>query len=175
MIPTIDPRDAQRAVTDAIAYHAPNLHVSPGINAIALLRALAAQETSDPTRWAASKHERSYCHGGIYHGEDMRPYEWRYGCAVHCSWGPWQIMFPTAAMRGYDGDPVGLRDPMISGDFVVRQLNARLFDHNADAVLEQVWRTWNGGNPKAEPIPGYIFAATNLYNHFFANPGGLRA
>lgn len=166
-MPAIDPREAQQALTEAIAHWAATLNVPPTINPIALLRAIAAQETTDATRVAACKHEDAYCYGGKYHTDATRAAEWRYGCAVHCSWGPWQIMYPTATLRGFDGDPVALRDPMVSGQYVVAQINARVFDHFPDATIQDVFDAWNSGTARDSLFPAkYVSEATDLYNHF---------
>lgn len=161
--------DAQHALADAIERWAPQLHVGDsGINPVALLRAIAAQETSDPTRWAASKHENAYCYGGRYHTPALKPAEWRYGCACHCSWGPWQIMYPTAILRGFDGDPVRLRDPLTSGLYVVAELNAKVFDAlPAPITVADALDAWNSGMARDNLFPGkYVSEATDLYNHF---------
>ena len=110
MSPTIDPRDAQRALAEAIARYAPMLHVPQEISAVGILRTIAEKETTSADRYAACLHERAYCYGGRYHTPALAHEEWLYGCAVHCSWGPWQIMFANAVMRGFTGDPVALLD-----------------------------------------------------------------
>jgi len=154
-------------LTAAIARYAPDLHVPEGINAIALLRALASQETSDPSRTRSSKHENSYCYGGRYHTSALRQVEWKYGCAVHSSWSPWQIMYATAALRGFEGDPVELRDPMVAGQYVVAELNERVFDLLQDVKLQDIFDEWNSGTARDNLMPAkYISEATDLYNHF---------
>lgn len=174
----IQPPEAAQALTEAIAYYAPMLRVPAGINAIAVLRAIAAQETTDPTRTRASKHEVSYCYGGPYNAKAVRETnpgmaivleaaEHSFGCAVHESWGPWQIMYATAVSRGFRGDPVLLRDPMTSGEFVVKHLNARVFDRLTDETIVDVFDAWNSGTPRDARVPEeYIKEAVPLYNHF---------
>jgi hypothetical protein len=159
--------DSAQALSEAIAHYAPALHVGPSINPIALLRAIAAQETSDPVRILACKHENAYCYGGKYHREAAKAAEWRYGCACHCSWGPWQIMYETAVERGFADDPVQLRDPMISGAYVVAQLNARVFDWLSNPSLQDVFDAWNSGTARDNIFPAkYVSEATALYQHF---------
>lgn len=159
--------EAQQALAEAIAHYASALHVPFGISAVALLRAIAAQETSDPTRTAACKHENSYCYGGKYHREAAKVAEWRYGCACHCSWSPWQIMYQTAVGRGFADDPVRLRDPMIAGAYVVAELNGRVFDRLSGATVQDAFDAWNSGTARDSILPAkYISEATDLYNHF---------
>src|SRR5262249_21543670 len=81
-------QDMAAGPSEAIAFWSPRLHVPAGIDPVALLRAIAMQETTDATRWAACKHEDSYCYGGKYHSPALKGAEWAYGCAVHCSWSP---------------------------------------------------------------------------------------
>jgi|SRR5689334_895231 len=164
--------DAERALADAIEHYAPALHVPSGMNAIALLRAIAAQETTDPTRLFASKHENAYCYGGRYNTPALKTAEWRYGCAVHCSWSPWQIMFPTAMLHGFMDDPVRLRDPMIAGAYVVADLNGKVFDHIPAPTVQDAFDAWNSGTARDNLFPAkYVSEATALYQHFAGSQG----
>lgn len=161
------PVNLNEALSDAITHWAPALRVPPGMNAAALLKALAAQETTDATRIAACKHENAYCYGGSLHSD--APSDWAWGCAAHCSWSPWQIMFTTARMHGYADDPVGLRDPMVAGEYVVQEIN-RVLDEPG-ATTDEVFRAWNGGFGRRHDetaVVAYVKSATDLYTHFVA-------
>jgi hypothetical protein len=168
--PTQADIDAQHALADAVERWAPQLHIgASGIDPVALLRAIAAQETTDATRWAAAKHENAYCYGGRYQTPALKPAEWRWGCAAHCSWGPWQIMYPTAALRGFADDPVRLRDPMVSGGYVVAELNAKVFDSLPQPTVQDCFDAWNSGTARDNLFPAtYVSQATDLYNQFAA-------
>jgi hypothetical protein len=167
--------DAQAALTEAIGAYAPNLHAPTGIDAVALLRALAAQEVGNASRSLACRHESSYCYGGKYHTDAVKQAEWRYGCAAHCSWGPWQIMYPTATMRGYTGDPVGLRDPMVSGEYVVSQINYRVFDMIVRPTLNDVFDAWNSGTARDGLVPAVYIEQAMAHYVRFAGSGDAAA
>jgi hypothetical protein len=55
-----------------------------------LLWAIAGVESSFGLN-SVPRHEPGYCYGGRYFDRE-RTHEW--GCLAHCSYGPWQVMFP---------------------------------------------------------------------------------
>jgi hypothetical protein len=165
--------EIERSLANAIAMYAPDLHVPPTIDAVAILRAIAQHELRRIGRWRASLHELSYCYKGKYHTPAMERHDFLWGCAAHSSWGPWQIMFPTALLRGYEGDPVALRDPVVSGHYVVKHLNARVFDRFSDETVEDVADAWNSGTARDSIDPvDYKKAVRALYDGL---TGGVRA
>lgn len=159
------------AIEMAVTRGAAGLHVPVGWNARALLFALARQETTSWERMRASKHENVYCYGGRYHSAKLKPEEWLYGCAVHCSYSPWQIMYPTAYLHGFRGDPVALRSPLVAIDYVVAELNRKVFDKFIDETIEDVADAWNSGTARdgIEPIP-YKKAVAAHYAAFAGGP-----
>lgn len=165
------PDEFAARIAEAIYKYAPELHVPLGMNAVAILQALVTQEITDPDRLEASKHENSYCYGGQYRTSKMKAAEWRWGCAVHCSWSPFQIMYATAFRHGYTGDPVGLRDPMVAAEYVVKELNRAVFDKFADETIEDVFDAWNSGTArdKIDPV-AYKKSAGVLYRQFAGIP-----
>lgn len=56
------------------------------------------------------KHEQAYCFGGRYFDGTLTD---QWGCLTHCSYGPWQVMFPNFP-RGVS--PISL---LIQGDGTV--------------------------------------------------------
>jgi hypothetical protein len=161
--------EIERSLANAIAMNAPLLHVPPTIDPVAILRAIAQHELRRLGRWRASLHELSYCYKGKYHTPAMERHDFLWGCAAHSSWGPWQIMFPTALLRGYEGDPVRLRDPVVSGPYVAAHINARVLDRFNDETVEDVFDAWNSGTARdsIDPVE-YKKAVRILYDGYAA-------
>lgn len=55
-----------------------------------LLWAIAGVESSFGER-SNPRHESGYCYGGRYYDAELSA---AWGCLAHCSYGPWQVMFP---------------------------------------------------------------------------------
>lgn len=142
-------RQELRALVEA---HARLLRVDPetGIDPVAVLLAIAEIETSGGVRWEASKHEDGYCYGSNYYRRSalLRERSTRWGCSAHSSWGIWQIMDPTAAEFGHEGDPVALRDPSVALPYVCAVINRRVLDRLADETPADIFDSWNTGNPR---------------------------
>jgi hypothetical protein len=60
------------------------------LDKVRLLWAIAGVESSFGFN-CNPRHEQGYCFGGRYL-DPARTREW--GCLAHCSYGPWQVMFP---------------------------------------------------------------------------------
>ena len=163
----------EMTLDQVIELWAKHLHVEPGapINPAAILRAIAAVETSSGARSQASRHEAAYCYGGRYHNAQLAELSRTWGCAAHESWGPWQIMYVTAVEAGYRGDPVGLRDPEASIGPVLTVLNRRVMDKLADETPADIFDCWNSGNPRDSIVPAdYIAKAAAAYSRFGGAP-----
>lgn len=175
MIPSsIDPREVQPEIAKAIEHWASLLHVPAGLNPVALMRAICENETSGGARAFATLHEPAYCYGGRYFNSDLAQLSVPWGCLAHSSFGPWQILFVTAHEHGYSGDPVGLRDPQTSAEYVVKILNRRLFDQVADATPEDAFDAWNSGRARDANVPAkYISEGMDHYVRFIE--GGTSA
>ena len=75
--------------------HAPDLFAprewqGTPLDKVRLLWGLAGVESSFGLN-CNTRHETGYCYGGRYFDAE-RTREW--GCLAHCSYGPWQVMFP---------------------------------------------------------------------------------
>jgi hypothetical protein len=86
--------------------HAPDLFTPVGWQGtppdkVRLLWGLAGVESSFGLN-CNPRHEQGYCFGGRYFDQD-RTRVW--GCLAHCSYGPWQVMFPHFA---YGTSPLSL-------------------------------------------------------------------
>jgi hypothetical protein len=151
---------------------APSLHIEPGspIDPVAALLAIASVESSGGIRWEASKHETSYCYAGRYHNMQLAALSSRWGCAAHCSWSAWQIMYITAVENGYHGDPTLLRDPEIACPYAIAVMNRRVFDRLKGETISDIFDAWNSGNPRDRIIPAlYIKTATEAYQRLSGN------
>jgi hypothetical protein len=145
---------------------APLLHLEANskIDPVTALLAIAHVETSGGVRAMASKHETAYCYGGRYHSIRLRDLSRVWGCCAHSSWGPWQILYITAVEAGFTGDPVLLRDPEVSGPYVVAVMNRRVFDALQGETIIHLFDAWNSGNPRDKIVPTeYIERATEAY------------
>jgi hypothetical protein len=160
----LTPADVAVAIDAAIDARAPLLKIgATGIHPRAVLKAIAHVETEYGRRWAASRHEVSYCYGGPYYkgdghggkmGDDvLRDLTDRWGCSAHESWGPWQLLYITAHENGYHEDPVRLRIPDISIGSVITILNRRVFDIVQKARPEDVFDAWNSGRARDRKYP----------------------
>jgi hypothetical protein len=124
---------------------------------LALLRAIADVESTYGAN-SNPRHEPAYCRGGRYFSAYLTSH---FGCAAHCSYGPWQIMFPTACELGFGGTPEELANPETNCLYAVRYLNARA---SKATNLEHIGRAYNGGNINAKAVPqSYIDKLTAAY------------
>lgn len=102
-----------------------------------LLWAIHQQEASGkvqvPSRYEPQFYER-YIKGNSEFAQAVK----RYGKeAVASSYGPWQIMYPTAVEMGYQGRPGALSDAAISLPYVIkylRKLETKFGDDTAKII-----------------------------------------
>lgn len=136
------------------------------INPTAILKAIAHVETGYGARYAASLHEPGFCYGGKYYhaSKALQRESVMWGCNAHSSHGPWQILYITANEFGYRDDPILLRSPKISIDYVIQILNKRVMDKLSDEKPEDIFDAWNSGNPRDSIVPEvYIAHAMDFY------------
>jgi hypothetical protein len=127
------------------------------IDLLAMLRAIADVESSYGQD-SKSRHEPAYCHGGKYYHVVLTKL---YGCAAHCSYGPWQVMYPTAYELGFFGAPEELANPETNCLYAVRYLNARAAKAT---TIEEIARAFNGGSIHSRAVPqSYIDKLTAAY------------
>lgn len=173
---TPDPQDIKAAIAEAIEHWAPTLRAPDTVSRTAVMRAICDMETGGGARWSATLHEKAYCYGGRYYddpigGAELRRLSIPWGCLAHSSFGPWQILFITARENGFLDDPVRLRDPMISAEYLAKILNRRLFDKIPDATSEDAFDAWNSGRARDGIVPAdYIKKAQGKYLSYV---GGL--
>ena len=154
-------QDDLRAV---IQQEAPRLHAPEGIDPARLLAAIAAVESGFDLN-AIPNQEPAYDEGGRYwkSSQHVRDLHNTWGSWMACSYGPWQILFVTAWEMGFRGTPGDLWTPSGSIEWVVRAMNARIFDKGAETV-EQVADGWNSGSFQDKIWPGgYVKHVADAY------------
>lgn len=119
----------------------------PGIDFAKLLLAISGVESSYGTN-AIPRHEDSWCpnqHGKAASTVAVLRHR-RWGCEACCSWGPWQILYHTAADRGFTGAPHQLTDPLISIHPVADKLKSAIKE-GAKTIAEFA-DAWNSGTSR---------------------------
>jgi len=163
-----------------IRQEATRLHTPEGIDPAQLLAALAAIESSFGLN-AVPNHEPAYDEGGGYYraAQHVRDLHKTWGAWAACSYGPWQILFVTAWEMGFRGTPSELWSPGGCIEWVVRAMNARIFDKGATSV-EQTADAWNSGSFQDKIWPGgYVkqvmdaYARQDLLDPFGSNVSGI--
>jgi hypothetical protein len=87
--------------------------------------------------------------------------EHRLGTAA--SWGPWQILYHTAADCGFAGMPYELHNKNTSLPWVRRRLE--IIWNNGGRTVEEFARAWNGGNIHANYVPeAYVVSVLRYYD-----------
>src|SRR5579875_2365414 len=79
----------QQVVAALCRKYGPQIHVAAPLDGARVLWALAGCE-SQFGAYPLPKHEDGYCAGHRY---DIPALTKRWGCAAHCSYGPWQAMW----------------------------------------------------------------------------------
>ena len=88
----------------------------------------------------------------------------KWGLASAASWGPWQILYHTAADMGFDGAPWELFDPSVSETWVVDRLTN--IAHAGARTVEEFAAGWNTGSyTRAEIVPVYVAAVLAAYKN----------
>jgi hypothetical protein len=118
-----------------------------------ILAALAYCETKFwDSKWQKPRVEPAYLPGGRYYAASLglRKAYAQYGPDAAASWGPWQLMFPTAVELGYTGNPSDLVEQ--SAEFVVAYLNRRVL-YLTGLNLEDIPDGYNSGSCLDRIIP----------------------
>jgi hypothetical protein len=136
-----------------------------GIDPAQLLWAIAGQESSFGKN-CVPRHEDGYCYGSKSYRADklLRDMTDAWGCAAHCSYGPWQIMFYNAYSLMNNIDPVILlTDAAVCAEVTVMKLNTILAKQPRD--VRDIADAWNSGNFKDDFRPlAYMDAVQNFYS-----------
>ncbi len=137
-----------------------------GVNAEALLWAIGGVEST----WGRNnvpRHEKAYHRGGVYFN---RALDRRFGCAAHCSYGPWQIMFENVwRISSKSIKPQEMNDTLTALVVSVEWLNQRVIGRGAVTVVD-IADAWNSGTHRDRKVPvAYIAKVVYKYNARVAN------
>lgn len=145
---------------------AKKLNVPSGINPVALLKALARQESTYGAN-ARPRREPGYCPGGKYFNEDQARRYAIYGKDAACSWGSFQILYPTACELGFTGAPRQLGEDGVGLRWVVELLNRRIFRRDQAQTVEQIADGYNSGTHRDKHVPAeYIAELRHHYDYY---------
>jgi hypothetical protein len=141
----------------------------------AVMRAIAAVETNSGAN-SYPRFERSFApvgdmftvQGRLIQGTGMNftavaRGRWdKWGMASACSYGPWQILYHTAADRGFLGAPWELWEPSTSWEYATKEVR-RQFVKGA-TTIQKLADAWNSGSFQDSNVPGdYITAVTKAF------------
>lgn len=157
-----------------IEERAPEIGLAPTLLSRERLLAALAMVESSGGRDLRFRFERSFYRGGAYFDRDPNMQErmnrWEAGvqdatrdCAAKltaCSFGPWQILYTTAAELGFDRAPWELADPRTNAYFAVRLINRRIIPRlpeeallGEESAVKGIADGYNSGNPNDRHIP----------------------
>jgi hypothetical protein len=93
----------------------------------------------------------------------------RFGLASACSFGPHQMLYHTAADRGYQAEPWRLWNPDLEKEWVTVELK-RQFVKGANTI-SKIGDAWNSGSYLDANIPGdYITKLVSVYVKLGGDP-----
>mgnify|MGYP001563777809 CR=1 FL=1 len=145
---------------------AKKLNVPSGINPVALLKALARQESTYGAN-AKPRREKGYLPGGKYFNADQATRYAKYGKDAGSSWGSFQILYPTAVELGFTGVPLQLGDDRVGIGFVMELLNRRILKRDKAQTIEQIADGYNSGTHRDKSIPNqYITELRGHYDYY---------
>lgn len=158
----------------------------PGVDLEALLHAIARVETQGGrNNWPRVEvsympvGERFTVQGRILVGTGrnfnavVSPRWDRWGLASAASWGPWQILYHTAADMKYTGAPYDLMAPGVCEPFVILRLQ-RIAATGAKTVRDFA-DGWNSGSWRdANLVPEYTAKVVAAYEQRTGGPVGGR-
>lgn len=145
-----------------------------------VLKAIAVVETGSGIN-SYPRFERSYAPKGqrftvqghivVGTGSNFTPIakeRWdRYGMSSACSYGPWQILYHTAADRGFGGSPWELWDRGLSAAWVTKEIHRQF--HKGAYTIAKIADAWNSGSFLDANVPGEYVA--NVTAAFIAAGG----
>lgn len=130
-------------------------------NLTKLLWALNMMEASGSEK-AKKRFEPNFYNKYLKGKKEWMEHEKKFGReAISSSYGPWQIMYPTAVSLGYKGSPDALAKPEVSLPLVqkyVAKLNRKF-----DGDLEKVFSAYNAGEGGVGSNPDYVRKAMDSY------------
>lgn len=139
-------------------------------SAEALLTAIAMNESSFGQN-TNPRFEKIYGPEGRYFVVDQKPRYQKWGDNACKSYGPWQILYPTACELGFDSSPWS-RDPQLLSEaevsifYVIEFIKKRVLNKGAKQI-EMVFDAFNSGNFTDKAVPtDYIRNGVMAYNKY---------
>ena len=135
-------------------------------NLTKLLWALNMKEASGKSK-AKSRYEPNYYNQYLKGKKNWRLHlkidpEQKWGKeAISSSYGPFQIMYPTAVQYGYKGSPADLEKPEVSLPYVQKYVNALSKKFNGN--IEKIFSAYNAGEKGVGSNPEYTKEAMDHY------------
>lgn len=105
----------------------------------------------------------SFGPGGNYFDEVQEKLYTTYGEIASSAIGPFQIIYRVAWDHGFRGTPESLALWPNQVEYFGKIIQNRFTRLNGES-LEDLARTWNGGNPKGSTEPGYIKKFNDAYS-----------
>jgi hypothetical protein len=133
-----------------------------------LLIALSGRESSFGANLKPRFEPAWFVGGSLWkNSRELQEFVAKYGRAGASSYGPLQVM----AFNAQPAAPEALAaSPELAMGAAVGYFNRWVIGHWHCKTLEEICRTWNGGNPKAATTPGYYeevakhYAETQVHN-----------
>lgn len=157
-------QESRESILSAILFHELDILPVPGIDHVKLLLAIAGKETSFGAD-NRSRYERAYDDDGLYGRQSkyLQSLLKKYGSIAACSYGPWQIMYPTAFEHGFAGHPLELWTARDSVKYVISYLNN--VSRNGATTIEEYADAWNSGSFKDSNRPlDYMQAVRKIFD-----------
>ena len=143
--------------------YGPMLNVPTGIDGVALMEAVADNESSYGSN-CKPRYEHSYDVGGRNDENEQTNLIERFGRMAACSYGPWQIM-PCNAL---DFTPAELyNDPDSCAKAFVAFFNSRVIRHCGAKSVAEVGQVYNGGHISAQPNSDVMAYMAKLTRNYF--------
>lgn len=131
-----------------------------------MLWAIAGNESTFGKRSEFVKHEPAYLPGGTYYqrSKDLQQAYYRFGVLAGSSFGPFQIMYPTACELGFLGDPIELQSAEKSVIYVAKLISERFIKRQGAKTLSDVLDAYNSGSSRDAIVPqAYIDRGIHYY------------
>lgn len=158
--------DKATTLSKLIMAWAGKLNLPPGIDGVSLLRALAMKESTYGAN-TRPRREKAYLPGGRYFNEDQAKRYAQHGRAAACSYGSFQILYPTACELGFSGVPSQLGDDRVGIVWAVELLNRRILKRDKAQTVEQIADGYNSGTHRDGRVPGsYIQEVKKYYDYY---------
>lgn len=142
------------------------LKLPPTIDGARLLWAIAGNESNFGTN-VSPRHEDAYCYHGRYYDKAFTNL---WGCLAHCSYGPWQVMYPNISMGNISPLDAAVR-PEIVANMAVRFINKRILMAEKATTIEEVADAYNSGDWRDSIIPEKYIA--DLVKNYAIPIGGV--